>query len=151
MPVSFSVMPVAGTASATSAPTDSTRVTAGYFSAGRRTVDQNPDRPPPDAPAWREADNRHRKGMRGRSTQRPSFASSAGRTVSEPSTATATTVMEPTASDEKMASLASSMPAIEIITATPDTTTACPDVAAAISTASRCPAPLARSSRSRRR
>ena len=75
----------------------------------------------------------------------------AGRTVSEPSTATATTRIDPTASDEKMASPARNMPAMEMMTATPETTTACPDVAAAISTASRCLAPLARSSRSRRR
>ena len=75
----------------------------------------------------------------------------AGRTVSEPITATATTSTEPVPSEVNTTSPARYMPAIETITATPETTTACPEVAAAISTASIRPAPRARSSRSRRR
>ena len=49
-------------------------------------------------------------GTRGRSTQRPSLASTAGSTVSEPSTATATTRIAPTASEEKIALPARNMP-----------------------------------------
>jgi hypothetical protein len=65
------------------------------------------------------------------------LASRAGSTVSEPSTDTATTRMEPTANEEKMLSFARNMPAIDTTTAIPETTTACPEVAAAISTAFR--------------
>ena len=84
----------------------------------------------------RAAVRRHRNGIRGRSTQRPSLASSAGSTVSEPRTATATTRMAPTASEEKVASRARNMPAIAMMTAMPETTTAWPEVSAAISIAS---------------
>ena len=61
----------------------------------------------------REAVSRHSNGMRGRSTQRPSFASNAGSTVSEPSTDTATTRIEPTANEAKILSPARNIPDIE--------------------------------------
>ena len=95
-------------------------------------------------------DSRHSSGIRGLSIQRPSFASSAGRTVIEPIIAASTTRIVPTAIEEKTMSLTTNMPAMATVTAMPETTIACPEVAAAISTASTCPAPLARSSRSRR-
>ena len=90
-------------------------------------------------------------GTRGRSTHRPSFASSAGSTVIEPSTATATTMIEPTASELNVESPIRNRPAIEQITAPPDTRIEWPEVCAAISTASLPEWPLARSSRSRLR
>jgi hypothetical protein len=68
----------------------------------------------------------------------------------EPIMAASTTRMVPTAMEEKTMSLTTNMPAIATVTAMPETTIAWPDVAAAISTASTCPAPFARSSRSRR-
>ena len=90
-------------------------------------------------------------GTRGRSTQRPSLASSAGSTVIEPSTATATTRIEPTASELNVESPIRNRPAIAQITAAPETRIEWPEVWAAISTASRVVRPLARSSRSRLR
>ena len=95
--------------------------------------------------------SRHSSGTRGRSTQRPSLASSAGSTVTEPTTATPTTMMAPTASESKVAPPTMNSPAIEAITAPPETRIEWPDVAAAISTASRVVCPAARSSRSRLR
>ena len=150
MPGNLSCMPSAGAASASSSPTETTSVTRGWRSAGRSNAGHSrgglgcPSRP------TRAAVSRHSTGTRGRSTQRPSLASRAGRTVRDPSTATATTRIEPIASDENTTSPASSSPAIAIATATPETTTAWPLVSAAISTASRCERPFARSSRSRR-
>ena len=93
--------------------------------------------------------SRHSSGTRGRSTQRPSLTSSAGSTVIEPSTATATTRIAPVASELKVASPTTNRPAIEAITAPPETRIEWPEVAAAISTASsvrvaRWPAPRAR-------
>ena len=58
---------------------------------------------------------------KGRSTQRPSLTSSAGSTVIEPSTATATTTIAPVASELKVASPITKRPAIEAITAAPET------------------------------
>ena len=63
--------------------------------------------------------SRHSSGTRGRSTQRPSLASSAGSTVIEPSTATATTMIAPAASELNVASPTTNRPAIEPITAPP--------------------------------
>ena len=68
----------------------------------------------------------------------------------EPSTATATTRIAPTASELKIALPVRNMPAIATATVPPETTTARPEVAAAISTASRAVRPRARSSRARR-
>ena len=86
--------------------------------------------------------SRHSSGTRGRSTHRPSRDSTAGSTVSEPITATATTMIVPAAS-ENVASCTTNSPAIAPITARPDTTTECPDVAAAISIASLPVGPVA--------
>ena len=69
----------------------------------------------------------------------------------EPSTATATTMIEPTASELNVESPITNRPAIEQITAAPETRIEWPEVWAAISTASRLEWPLARSSRSRLR
>ena len=60
--------------------------------------------------------SRCRKGTRGRSTHRPSPASTAGSTVIEPSTATATTRIAPTASELKIALPVRNMPAIATAT-----------------------------------
>ncbi len=103
----------------------------------------------PPAPMRRLS--RHSSGMRGRSTQRPSLASSAGSTVSEPITATTTTRIEPTARALKTGSRVMNNPDIETTTANPETTTARPEVAAAISIASTVDRPRIRSSRSRLR
>ena len=100
VPGSLSVMPSAGAASASSsADAETSSVTSGRRSAGRST--RRPERAGRRRPV-RGAVRRHSSGTRGRSTQRPSLASSAGSTVSEPSTATATTRIEPTASEEKI-------------------------------------------------
>ncbi len=146
VPGNFSFMPSAGAASASRARTLTSRVAAGRRNAGERIVRQAR----PGSTPLRRAVSRHRNGTRGRSTQRPSLASRAGSTVSEPITATATTRIEPMASDEKVESPARNSPAIAMITAVPETTTAWPEVSAAISTASTWPRPRARSSRSRR-
>ena len=72
--------------------------------------------------------SRHSSGTRGRSTQRPSLTSSAGSTVIEPSTATATTRIAPVASELNVASPITYSPAIEAITAPPETRIEWPDV-----------------------
>jgi hypothetical protein len=143
VPGNFSFMPSAGAASASRASTLTARVIAGFLSAGLRILRQA-------RPSLLFLVSLQSSGTRGRSTQRPSLASSAGSTVSEPITATATTRIEPVASDENVESPARNNPAIAMITAVPETTTACPEVSAAISTASTWLRPLARSSRSRR-
>lgn len=84
------------------------------------------------------------------STRAPTFESTAGRTVSEPSIATATTANVPVANDVNVAAPARYIPAIEIITVTPETSTARPEVAAAASIAAFPARPAARSSRTRR-
>ncbi len=81
----------------------------------------------------------------------PSRESSAGSTVTEPSTATATTMIVPVAIEPNVLSPARYMPAIAAITVSPETITEWPEVAAADSSAASGLAPLARSSRSRRR
>ena len=65
--------------------------------------------------------------------------------------ATSTTVIAPTPSAVNVWSPARNMPAMATITVTPEISTARPEVAAAVWIASRCEAPRARSSRSRRR
>ncbi len=89
--------------------------------------------------------------MRPFSTRSPSTERSAGTTVMEPIMATSTTVIAPTPSAVNVWSPARNMPAIATITVTPEISTARPEVAAAVRIASRCEAPRARSSRSRRR
>ena len=89
--------------------------------------------------------------MRPFSTRSPSFDSNAGRTVNEPVIATATTSIVATEKDMNVFSPLKNIPAIAIITVKPETRTERPDVAAAASSAARCPLPAARSSRSRLR
>ena len=69
----------------------------------------------------------------------------------DPRTATATTRIEPMASELNVESPMMNRPAIEQITAVPETRMEWPEVCAAISTASKPEWPLARSSRSRLR
>ncbi len=92
-----------------------------------------------------------RKGILPRSAHGPSRSSSAGSAVSDPTTATPTTSIVPIANPVNMSMPVNSSPASEIITVSPDTTMARPDVAAAVRSASWKLTPAARSSRSRRR
>ena len=78
----------------------------------------------------------------------PSLESSAGSTVSDPITATATTRIVATPKAAKSFP-ANSIPAIAIITVTPEMSTERPEVAAAASSAASGLRPAARSSRSR--
>ena len=75
----------------------------------------------------------------------------AGRNVSEPATATATTAIVQVANETNVRLPARNMPAIAMITVRPETSTALPDVDAAATTASSGPLPASRSSISRRR
>ena len=115
---------------------------AGARSAGRSTAGQNRGGAAARAGLYaaRSAATAAAPGA-GRPSGRAWPAAPAARSASRV-TATATTRIEPTARDEKTTSPASSSPAIEMITAMPETTTACPEVSAAISTASRCGAAL---------
>ena len=70
--------------------------------------------------------------------------------MSEPSIATATTIIVPTENDMNDLSPERNMPAIAIRTVIPDTRTARPEVAAAASRAALSLRPAARSWRSRR-
>jgi len=87
----------------------------------------------------------------GLSTRSPIADSSAGSTVSDPSMATPTTTTVPVAQAVKVAAPARYIPAIDVITVRPDTSTARPEVAAAASIAGCLARPAARSSRTRRR
>ncbi len=93
---SWSFMPNAGRLSAATASPETTRAATGRRSTGPRMRPLSPPLP------MRRL-SRHSSGTRGRSTQRPSRASSAGSTVIEPSTAIATTRIEPVASELKVA------------------------------------------------
>ena len=84
-------------------------------------------------------------------TRSPSFESTAGRTVSEPSTDTATTRIVPAAKLLKVASPLMNMADIATITVTPEIRTERPDVAAAASIEAHSVRPAARSSRARLR
>ena len=85
------------------------------------------------------------------STRSPSQESSAGRTVSEPATAMATTMIVPIAIEVQIAVPPKKSPASAMITVRPEMSTARPEVAAAASSAAAGPLPAARSSRSRLR
>ena len=89
-------------------------------------------------------------GRRPFSTLSPSLESTAGSTVSEPMTATATTRIVARPMLMKIVLPVRNMPAIAAITVRPEIRTARPEVAAAMSIASSLSWPLARSSRSRR-
>ncbi|GAA3290140.1 hypothetical protein GCM10020218_060180 [Dactylosporangium vinaceum] len=97
-----------------------------------------------------------RPGLRrcraGLTRRRPSRTSRAGRTLSEPATATSVTRIVAVAREAKMTSEARYRVAPQTATASPDPATARPDVAAASSTRARAssgPPARARSSRSR--
>ena len=79
--------------------------------------------------------------MRPFSILSPSFDSRAGRTVSEPIIATATTTIVPVANDVKSSSPPRYIPPIANITVQPEISTARPEVAAAASSAASGPAP----------
>ena len=89
--------------------------------------------------------------MRPFSTRSPSLPSSAGRTVSEPIIATATTIIVPIEKDMNTLSPERNMPAMAMRTVMPEISTARPEVAAAASSEAVSLRPAARSSRSRRR
>jgi hypothetical protein len=84
-------------------------------------------------------------------TLSPNRESSAGSTVTEPITDTATTMIVPVAIEANVLLPARYMPPIAVMTVRPETITEWPDVAAAVSSAVSGLAPFARSSRSRRR
>jgi hypothetical protein len=71
--------------------------------------------------------------------------------VTDPIIATATTMIAPMPSAVKMLRPAKNIPAMAIMTVEPAISTARPELAAAVWTASSLLAPFARSSRSRRR
>ena len=85
------------------------------------------------------------------STRSPSQASSAGRTVRDPTTATATTMIVPVANEVNVGAPPRYMPAMATITVRPEMSTARPDVAAAAASDASSLRPDSRSSRSRRR
>ena len=95
----------------------------------------------PDAESRSSRLRRRSSGRRLLWTRSPSFASTAGSTVSEPSTATPTTRIEPIAIAPLSGSPRKKMPASEAITVRPETRTAWPLVAAAASSAASLPAP----------
>ena len=137
-------IPSAGIASATRTPALSSADSAGRRSTRSTIRDQIPFAGSLDF-------GRVSSGSRPFSTRSPSADRTAGSTVSDPSTETATTRMVPVASDEKVGEPPRYMPPIAIITVTPETSTARPDVAAAASIAAPLTRPAARSSRTRLR
>ena len=80
----------------------------------------------------------------------PSFESSAGSTVTDPSTEVATTIMVPAAMPRNSPVPVKKRPATATITVRPEMSTERPDVAAAAWRAASAERPAARSSRSRR-
>ncbi len=86
-----------------------------------------------------------------RSDRGPSHDSSAGSRVSEPATATPTTAIVPNAMPVNASWRVRNSPASAVMTVSPDTAIARPEVAAAVRRASPGATPFARSSRSRRR
>ena len=74
--------------------------------------------------------------MRPRSSREPSSSRIAGRTVTEPATAQATTAIVPLATALKTLERITNSPAIAIITVVPETRTVRPDVRAVRSSAS---------------
>ena len=131
---------VSATSKAVAAPPNTTgwRITAPTTAAQKR-----------ESPSL--ARMRARNGIRPRSTRSPSLANTAGRTVSEPISAMATTSTVPMPKDAKVGEPIRNMPAIAVITTKPENSTARPDVAAAVCSASLLVRPRARSSRARRR
>ena len=100
--------------------------------------------------AARRRARRRAPGRRPRSMPSPSFARTAGRTVTEPTTAIATTSIVASAIEANTARPVTSMPARATMTVRPETTTARPTVADVARSAASASRPLRRSSRSRR-
>ena len=80
----------------------------------------------------------------------PTFESIAGSTVSDPSIAIATTMIDPVASPANSGSPAKYRPAMATMTVSPEISTVRPEVAAAALSAASLLRPALRSSRSRR-
>ncbi len=139
--------PSAGIASATISPPAITSETTGRARTRPTIAPQTRDSP---LVRWRSLET---YGTRPFSVQplRPRNESIAGRTVSEPTIATATTRIVPTAKDSKTALPARNIPAIATMTVMPEMSTARPDVAAAALSAASGERPASRSSISRRR
>ena len=133
----------AGTASTSSAVVAAATESTGLRSTRSRIAPHT--RPSPSLRRSRQT-----SGTRTLSTRSPSQESIAGSTVSEPIIATATTSIVPIANDMNVLSPEKNIPAIAIITVTPEMSTARPDVAAAASRAADSLRPARRSSRSRR-
>ena len=121
----------AGSASTTSTAADATAEITGCRRTGRRIAPQK------RLPSPLSRRSRCTNGIRPFSTLSPSRESRAGRTVSEPIMATATTIIVPIANDMNVLSPERSMPAIAMITVIPEISTARPEVAAAASIAAR--------------
>ena len=134
----------AGRARATSAPAASVADRAGFARTRSRIQPHTRDSP------WLRWRSRLTNGTRAFSTLSPSLESTAGRTVIEPSMATATTRIVPTANELNTALPAKNIPAMAIITVRPETSTARPEVAAANSSASAWERPASVSSILRR-
>ena len=136
-------IPSAGTASATSSPPETSAAATGGAAPGRAP------RPEPRlaVPGLEAAEERDAALL----DPVAELESTAGSTVSEPITATATTRIVPVANEVNVASPAMYMPAMAIITVKPEIRTARPDVAAAATSDACSLVPAARSSRSRRR
>ena len=139
--------PRAGIASAMRTPADKTTETTGRASTRSRIQPQAPLAPR----AWRLSRHLARKGTRPFSTRSPSQLSTAGTTVTEPSIAAATTRIVPVAKPENTLEPVKYIPAMATMTVRPETSTARPEVADAVRSASAELRPSTRSSRSRRR
>src|SRR3954447_16991934 len=113
-PLSAVCIPSAGSARTIRMPADATAETAGRLSTRARTAPHRCDSP------WLRWRRRATNGTRPFSTLSPSLESSAGSTVSEPTTATATTRIVPTANDSNTLLPARNMPAMAIITVIPE-------------------------------
>ena len=106
----------------------------------------------PEAPrACRRSRHLARYGMRPLLTRSPSQLRSAGTTVTEPSIAAPTTRIVPVAKPWNVAEPVKYIPAMATMTVRPEISTARPEVAEAILSASSLLRPSRRSSRSRRR
>ena len=133
-------MPIAGSARATSTLAARTAESSGRRSTRSRMRDQMPASPTLLL-------MRPTNGTRPFSTRSPSLDSTAGSTVSDPITATATTMIVPVAKEAKLEIPPRYIPAIATITVKPEISTARPEVAAAASIAALFSRPAARSSR----
>ena len=144
MPASSRFRESTGAASASSTAAATPPQISGRRTTARASMPQNLD-------SWATVRRRPRNGIRPRSVHLPSMDKIAGRKVSEPSTATPTTTIVPTATPENTSMPVRNRPARATITVSPDTTMARPEVPAAIRSASVVSCPAARSSRVRRR